>query len=82
MVVQIAFSLVLIFGAALFVRSFNALATLDPGFDQREVLMVGVDARRANFPEEQRPMEFARLLDSMRAVPGVKSAAALNDAAD
>ena len=76
-VVQIAFSLVLIFGAALFVRSFNALSTLDPGFDQREVLMVGVDARRANFPEEQRSLEFARLLDAMRAVPGVKSAAAV-----
>ena len=76
-VVQIAFSLVLIFGAALFVRSFNALSTLDPGFDRREVLMIGVDARRANFPEEQRPAEFARLLEAMRAMPGVKSAAAL-----
>jgi putative ABC transport system permease protein len=76
-VVQIAFSLVLIFGAALFVRSFTALSTLDPGFDQREVLMVVVDARRANFPEERRLMEFTRLLESMRALPGVKSAAAL-----
>jgi putative ABC transport system permease protein len=41
------------------------------------VLMVGVDARRANLPEEQRAMEFARLLEAMRAMPGVKSAAAL-----
>ncbi len=77
-VIQIAFSLVLIFGAALFVRSFNALSTLDPGFDRHEVLIVGLDARRANFPEEQRPAEFARLLEGMRAVPGVKSAAALS----
>jgi putative ABC transport system permease protein len=76
-VIQIAFSLVLIFGAALFVRSFNALSTLDPGFDRHQVLIVGLDARRANFPEEQRPAEFARLLEGMRAVPGVKSAAAL-----
>ena len=76
-IVQIAFSLVLIFGAALFVRSFNALSTIDPGFDRREILMVGVDARRANFPDERRAVEFARLLESMRAVPGVKSAAAL-----
>jgi putative ABC transport system permease protein len=76
-VVQIAFSLVLIFGAALFVRSFNALTTLDPGFDRREVLMIGVDARRANFPEERRLAEFTRLLEAMRAVPGVKSGAAL-----
>jgi putative ABC transport system permease protein len=76
-VVQIALSLVLVFGAALFVRSFNALSNLDPGFDRREVLMIGVDARRANFPEAQRKAEFARLLEDMRAVPGVKSAAAL-----
>jgi putative ABC transport system permease protein len=76
-VVQIAFSLVLIFGAALFVRSFNALSTLDPGFDKREVLMIGVDARRANIPEERRTAELARLLDAMRAVPGVTSATSL-----
>jgi putative ABC transport system permease protein len=76
-VIQIAFSLVLVFGAALFVRSFNALASLDPGFDRRGVLMIGVDARRANFPEPQRTTEFARLLESMRAVPGVTSAVSL-----
>jgi putative ABC transport system permease protein len=76
-VVQIAFSLVLIFGAALFVRSFTALSTLDPGFNQREVLMVGLDARRANLPQDRRLTEFARLLESMRALPGVKSAAVL-----
>ena len=47
-VVQIAFSLVLIFGAALFVRSFNALSTLDPGFDRAR----GVDGRRRRAPRE------------------------------
>ena len=74
-VVQIAFSLVLVFSAALFVRSFATLATLDPGFDSREVIVAYIDAQRAKYPAEQRFTEFTRLLEGVRAVPGVRSAA-------
>ena len=74
-VVQIAVSLVLVCGAALFVRSFASLATLDPGFDRRQVLVVDVDARRAAFPPERRYAEYQRILESLRALPGVRSAA-------
>jgi putative ABC transport system permease protein len=74
-VVQIAVSLVLVCGAALFVRSFASLTTLDPGFDRRQVLVVDVDARRVNYPVERRREEYQRILDAVRALPGVESAA-------
>jgi hypothetical protein len=38
---QIALSLVLVFGASLFVRSFAALATLDPGFNASGIVQAG-----------------------------------------
>jgi putative ABC transport system permease protein len=74
-VVQIAVSLVLVCGAALLVRSFASLATLDPGFDRRQVLVVNIDARQANYPPERRAAEFRRILDALRELAGVHSAA-------
>ena len=42
-VVQVALSLVLVFAAGLFMRTFSTLATLDLGFDRDPVLLVSVD---------------------------------------
>jgi putative ABC transport system permease protein len=72
---QIALSLVLVFGAALFVRSFTSLATLDPGFSRTRVLLVDINLRRANVPQEQRLTVYDRLLEAQRATPGVLSIA-------
>jgi len=73
---QIALSLVLVFGAALFVRSFTSLATLDPGFSRTRVLLVDVNLRRANYPRDQRTAVYDRLMDAQRHAPGVLSLAA------
>jgi putative ABC transport system permease protein len=75
---QIALSLVLVFGAALFVRSFTSLATLDPGFSPQGVLLVDVNLRRGNFSNEQRRVIYDRLIDEARAIPGVQAIAAAN----
>jgi predicted permease len=76
-VAQVAVSLVLLVGALLFVRSFRNLTTFDAGVRQDGIIMAFVA-----FPQMARDMTPARaealqkqLLDEMRAVPGVLSAA-------
>jgi putative ABC transport system permease protein len=72
---QIALSLVLVFGASLFVRSFTSLATLDPGFKSDHVMLVDVNIRRAAYPPDRRLTLYDEVADALRAVPGVESVA-------
>lgn len=74
-VMQVALSLVLVVGALLFVRSLRNLTTLDAGFDQEGLLVVNLDAQRAGIPVERRTAAHRELLEKLRALPGVNSAA-------
>jgi putative ABC transport system permease protein len=74
-VVQVALSLVLIVGALLFARSLRNLVTLDPGFREDGLLIVNMDLRRANVPPDVRPALYERIVDRLRQLPGVDSAA-------
>jgi putative ABC transport system permease protein len=72
---QVAFSVVLLVGALLFVRSLRNLLTLDAGFQQNGVLITSVEFARLSVAPEHR-QEFKReLLERVRAIPGVESAA-------
>jgi putative ABC transport system permease protein len=72
---QVAMSLLLLVGALLFVRTLRNLLTLDPGFQQQNVLVSAMDLTRTNLPKERR-QDFKRdLLNRIRAIPGVDSAA-------
>ena len=51
---QVALSLVLLFGALLFVRSFRNLLTADPGFQAAGLLAVNVDFDKANYAVDRR----------------------------
>ena len=73
-VIQVALSLVLVASALLFTRSFNKLLTLDPGFNQENLLVARVGFRRLNIAPERR-IEFRnQLLERLKAVPGVQAA--------
>ena len=72
---QVALSLVLLFGALLFVRSLHNLLTVDPGFEPQGILTVQIDFSRLPHAAERRP-EFDRQFDAqLAALPGVLSAA-------
>jgi predicted permease len=73
---QIALSLVLVLGAGLLLGTFRRLATLDPGFRSEGVLLATVGLRGARLPDERLPEVRRRILETVRAVPGVKSASA------
>lgn len=72
---QIAFSLVLLAGALLFVRSFWNLMTIDPGFSERDILLVQANFRWLNLPPERYEMFKQELLTQIRALPLVDAAA-------
>jgi len=75
-VVQVGLALVLIVGAGLLLSSWRKLVTVDPGFRRNQVLLVEADIRGTNTPPPQRLALHERMLDAVRAVPGVVSAGA------
>jgi predicted permease len=72
---QIAFSLVLLVGALLFVRSFWNLQTLDPGFRESGILRTYMSFRRLDIPPERYELFKRDLLEQIRSMPVVESAA-------
>ncbi len=86
---QIAMSLVLLFGALLFVRTLNNLSTEDPGFKADGIVTANIDfgkspidyvARDASVSETQRSSEKRRSIyheisKRFSAIPGVASVA-------
>jgi predicted permease len=72
---QVALSLLLLIGAGLFLGTFRNLLTLDAGFTRRNILLVSAEAQEAGVPEGQRVRTFAEILDRLRNIPGVVSAA-------
>jgi len=74
LIVQIAFTLVLVVGAGLFVRTFEKLTTRDIGLDRESVLVVDVDTSRITATPEGRLALFERMRESVAALPGVAAA--------
>jgi putative ABC transport system permease protein len=70
---QVALSLVLLFGALLFVRTLSNLVDVDLGFQPDDVLVVDVDLPGS--PPEQRGLLIEQLDERVRALPNVESAA-------
>jgi predicted permease len=77
-VVQVALSLVLAVGALLFVRTFRNLATLDAGFRQSQLLIVGINPRNTGMPRDQLPALLRDLLDRTRRQPGLEASLVRN----
>ena len=73
--IQVALSLVLLFGALLFVRSLQNLMAVDPGFRTEGILGVDLDMRRPGYPKERRIPVAGEILDKLAAQPGVSAAA-------
>jgi predicted permease len=72
---QIAVSLVLLVGALLFVRSFRNLMTLDPGFRERDIVFTFLDLSRLHLPPERTEPFVREVLEQVRSIPQVESAA-------
>jgi len=75
---QVALSLLLVIGALLFVRTLRNLTTLNPGFRQQGVLVAIVDLSHLNLAKDRRQPFKHELLQRVRAIPGIDSAADTN----
>jgi putative ABC transport system permease protein len=75
---QVALSLVLLFGALLFIESLRNLLTDNPGFQAKGVLIAGLDFTRLQIPVEKRGVFHRELLERIRSIPGVDEAAETN----
>lgn len=71
---QMAFCLLALVIAALFVRSLRALTSIDIGYDRERVLTATLDVRSLGYTAEERHLLYERILDRMRQIPGVVSA--------
>jgi len=74
---EIALSFILLAGAGLLIKSFLHLREIDPGFNSDNVLTMRVAAPWKNYQKnEQRQQLFERLIEQVKATPGVQSAGA------
>jgi predicted permease len=78
-VAETALALTLLVGAGLLMRSFIRLQRVDPGFNPRNLLAAVVTLPQAGYPERNQIAPFyTKLLERIRTLPGVRSAAAVS----
>jgi putative ABC transport system permease protein len=75
-IAEMAFAVVLLIGAGLLIRSFVELQQVDPGFEPRGVLAMQVSLPPNKYADRNARAAFQRrMLEQVRALPGVRSAA-------
>ncbi len=76
---EFAFTLVLLIGAGLFLRSFISLLKTDPGFDPKRTLAFDLSFPKAKYPDAKDRQRFVKNLDErLEALPGVESVGAVS----
>lgn len=78
-VVQVAVSLVLLVGSALFLRSFKARLAIDPGFGSAPAAVVQLQEPTANRTADQSFNFYTQLRNQMAALPGVTAVGMIDD---
>ncbi len=73
--VQMTLTMVLLIGGGLFVQSFTALVQRPIGFNPDSLVVVVMDPQSAGVPVVERRALYARIRDSVAALPGVSHAA-------
>lgn len=74
-IVQVAMSLVLLVGAGLFVRTFTALSNRELGLDREGIAVIDIGSDRAGVDSAGRVAMYDRIVESVRALPQVSTAA-------
>ena len=75
-VAEIAVAVILLAGAGLMLRSFQRLQEVQIGFDEKNLLVAEMNLPATSYPERPQQRAFyERVLERVRALPGVKAAA-------
>jgi predicted permease len=76
---EFAFTLVLLVGAGLFLRSFIFLLKTDPGFNPKKTLAFDLSFPKAKYPNVKDRLRFVKNLNErLAALPGVESVGAVS----
>jgi putative ABC transport system permease protein len=77
-VAEIAVALMLLTGGGLLMNSFFRLTRVWPGFDEKNLLTANMFLSPSRYKDAQIAPFFDRVLERVRAIPGVESAAVVN----
>jgi predicted permease len=77
-VVQIALSLLLVLGSAIFVRTLANLHSVQLGFNQEKLLTFSLDASQAGYKSAALKAFYTRMDERFRVLPGVRAATVSN----
>jgi putative ABC transport system permease protein len=76
---QIGFSLLLLVGAGMFVRTIQNLRTVNPGFETEHLLAFNLAPATAGYPTESVAPVEQRVAEAIAALPGVRAVGGTND---
>jgi predicted permease len=77
--VEVALAVLLVLGAGLLLRTVYNLTHVDAGFERSRLVTFSLTLPPANYPQPQaRAQMYQRLLEKLRAVPGVQAATAMS----
>ena len=77
-IAEISLAMMLLVGAGLLINSFLKLSNVNPGYDPSNVLAFQVSLPQARYDTAERDAFYDRMLDRLRALPGVRAAAVSN----
>ena len=79
-IAEVALSLILLIGAGLLIKSFYQLQQIDPGFKTSNLLVMESSLPERKYAEPQQQIAFfQQALEKLDALPGVQSAAIVNN---
>jgi predicted permease len=76
---EVALAVMLVIGAGLMIRTVYNLTTVDAGFERSRLVTFQMSLATADYPQPaSRAQLYQRLLEKLRAVPGVQGASAMS----
>jgi predicted permease len=75
-IAQVAISVLLLFGSGLFLRSLRNFSAVDPGFNQKNLLLVELGL--GDYKEADGRELYRRVLERLRGLPGVREVSTVN----
>jgi putative ABC transport system permease protein len=75
---EVALALVLVIGAGLLVKSLVRMQSESPGYRTSDIFTFNISLPPVKYDSKTSPEFYRRLLEELRALPGVQSAAAIN----
>jgi putative ABC transport system permease protein len=77
-VAEVALALVLLVGSGLMIKSLWRLQSVNPGFDSSKLLTARLLLPASKYKDSQRTEFFKQLVERLQALPGVRSATAID----